>query len=381
LVTWPGFVQVLLTVLAAALVLYALKRDRLRLLRLLSRPPLLPLATYYVYGLLAAAFSHYRLLALASAGHALIALGLTVVVFGATDDEDPHRGLGYLYVACAIACAAALLAWALRPELVWTPYERGEMRLGGIGLHPNQLGFLAAILGIGGFRAWLDTPRNRDRVLPTLALALALPVLVAARGRTDVVGFLAGVAITLLLTGRWIWVAVIPLAGVIPWVFLPGFDVHIVAFFTRGTQLSTLRGRLVLWQYLIGRTASSLKGWLLGEGVGTSAQVLRGQVASWPSPGHSHNLLVEAFHSLGLPGVLLMLAALVGTALGLVACLSRARHHSRSAPVDLAAAFVLLLGVSMLEHSMAGRANVYAFAGWAIAATTALHAEKRDPDG
>jgi hypothetical protein len=55
----------------------------------------------------------------------------------------------------------------------------------------------------------------------------------------------------------------------------------------------------------------------------------------------------------------------------------RHRNQPSADPADLLAVFAILAGVSLVEHSLAGRANVYSFVGWALAAITASNVPDR----
>lgn len=377
LATTPGFLEAVVTVLACILVLQTLWRNRSGFSRVLRRPQLAALAAYYGLGLLAAFFSEYRLFALAYAGQALIGLGLTVVVFGNMGSQKRRPGMEIVYGACAFACALTAAVWVIQPDAVLRGQGGGQYRLGGIGLHPNQLGFLAAVLGIGGVRVALDSQSLRARIVSVLLLAVALPILVAARGRADTAGFLVGVAILLAMTGRWLWIAVGSASAVIGLILVPGLGLQVLAFLNRGLHLPNVQGRWAVWVLLINRSLATTRGWLLGEGIGTSSLVLRGALETWPNPGHGHNMLVEALHSLGIPGAGLVLIALVAIGVGVINLVIRHRNQPSADPADLLAVFAILAGVSLVEHSLAGRANVYSFVGWALAAITASNVPDR----
>jgi hypothetical protein len=184
----------------------------------------------------------------------------------------------------------------------------------------------------------------------------------------------------LALARRWIWIAAGSAALMGGLILLPGLWLRAVAFANRGLQLPNLAGRLAAWQYLIERAFASPKGWLLGEGVGTSSLALRGVLDNWPNPGHSHNLLVEALHSLGLPGVALVTLALIAIGRGVFSTALQRCHGGRHRAADLLAIFLLLLGASAFEHTLAGRANVYAFVGWALAGIVSVARPGRTMD-
>jgi O-antigen ligase len=197
---------------------------------------------------------------------------------------------------------------------------------------------------------------------------IALPVLVGTRSRADTLGLLAGVFVLLAFGRRWRWIAALLASGLVSLVLAPGLTTRFLAYLNRGPELPELAGRLAVWEHVLQHSLSSPKTALLGQGIGTSALVLRRAVERWAFPAHAHNLLLEALNNAGLPGVLLVLSSLVFVAHGAWAIARRvpAAPDGRAA---LLALFTLTLLVSAVEHTFAGRANVYAFGYWAVAAS------------
>lgn len=367
----PGLLELSLTLLATVLALRAVWRAPHGFLRKLQWPGLAALAGYFLLALLTAVFSPYRLRALAYSGQGLILLSLTVVVFsGRRVDRSPFR-LAPLYAGAAIAIALAAGAWVLVPEAVWSVSLSTEQRLSGIGLHPNQLGFLGAVTGLGASWAWLRAEDLRARLLPTLLLVLAGVVLVATRGRADLLGFALGLLILLVFGGTWKWLIGLLVAAGGMLALAPRWSLQALTFLNRGFRLATLRSRMALWDYLIQRAISSPGRLALGEGIGSSAAAARGAGLSWATPAHSHNFLVEALQNVGVLGVLLALVSMA--AVGAAAIKSAGGDRSKasgSSPENLAL-FALLLVVSTFEASFTGRPNVYTFGYFALSAAVA----------
>ena len=370
LLSLPGMLELGLVVASGLIVYCAVRKAPREFVRRLGSPWLLPLTAYAGLGLLSAAFSEFRLPALAYTVQVLVGLFLTVVVFGGLSGERGFTNLRPLGVVAGLSCVWVAATAAVNPAAEWIVDVRGDARLGGVGLHPNQLGFQAALLGVVGVDLWLSAAATRRRIAAALVVALALPILIATRGRADSLGFAVGVMAILLFAGQWKWIAG-GLVGLITAIALaPRLASQAIGFVNRGLELQTVSGRVAIWDYLIRHSLSSWKGRLIGEGIGTSPLVLRGAVEQWPFPSHAHNLLVEALNNAGIPGVVLVLASLATVGYGAWVIARRGTHAWRGGPALLLAVYILVLSVSVVEHSFAGRANIYGFSYWALAAAS-----------
>ena len=368
LLSLPGLTELALVLASGLSVVWIARKSPMQLVRRLRSPWILPLAAYYGLGLLSSAFSQFPLYALAYITEAIIGLLLSIVVFGGLLEHSHRSKLDPLYFVAGLFCAQAVAAWIFDPASAWIVDARGSVRLAGAVLHPNQLGFWAALLGLGSVAYGSAATTARMRVLPVIMLGLAIPVLIATRSRTDLLGFAAGTIVILILGRRWTWIAV-GIAGILVGVAaIPRLALRAFAYVNRGLQAPVLAGRLAIWKYILRHSVSSWKSVLLGEGIGTSSRVLRRAVARWPFPSHAHNLMVEALNNVGIPGVGLVLASLASTGFRIAALVRRNRSGLAADAGQLAALFILVLTTSLVESSFAGRANSYGFAYWALAA-------------
>jgi len=373
LLSLPGMLKLVLVLAAGSIVFWTARRAPREFMRRLQSPWLLPLAAYAGLGLLSAVFSDFRLPALAYTAQAIIGLLLTVVVFGGLSSTGGSSSLRSLGLAAGLSCAWAAAAWAVDPAAAWAVDFRGDERLAAMGLHPNQLGFQAALLGLGGVGYVLTATSTRLRIAAAAMVGLALPILAATRSRADIVGFAMGVIVILVFGGRWKWIGA-GAAGLLAAIALaPRLATQALAYANRGLALPEFAGRLAIWDYLIRHSLSSWKGRLIGEGMGTSSLVLRGAVKQWPFPAHAHNLLIEALNNVGIPGVVLVLASLATVGYGAWVIARRRTDASPGGPALLLAIYILVLSVSVVEHSFAGRANIYGLSYWAIAAACSAH--------
>ena len=369
LLSLPGLLELALVLASGLSVAWIARKSPIQLVRRLRSPWIMPLAAYYGLGLLSAVFSQFPLYALAFSAEASIGLLLSIAVFGGLTDR-PHRSSLYpLYFVAGLFCAEAAISWILVPGSAWIVDTRGSARLAGALLHPNQLGFWAALLGLGGVAYGSAATTARRRVVPLMMLGLAIPVLIATRSRTDLLGLAVGTLVLLILGRRWKWIAAGTAGILVGIAALPGLALRAFAYVNRGPQAPLLAGRLAIWKYVLLHSLSSWKGVLLGEGIGTSSRVLRRAVARWPFPSHAHNLLVEALNNVGIPGVGLVLASIVSMGLRIATIVWRNRSGAAADAAQLAALFILVLTPSLVESSFAGRANSYGFAYWALAAS------------
>lgn len=90
-----------------------------------------------------------------------------------------------------------------------------------------------------------------------------------------------------------------------------------------------------------------------------------------PCTGCVYNLLIEALNSLGLLGANLILASLVTLEYGAIKIIRRTSVNWGGSSAKLIALYVLVAVISIVENSVGGRPNIYAFAYWILAAATA----------
>lgn len=372
----PGMLELGLVIASGLIVLLAVRRSPRKFASVLGSPWLLPLAAYSGLGLLAAGFSRFRLPALAYSVELIVGLLLSVIVFAGLNGRRGLTGLPVLWLAAGILCGWAALGWAIDPASAWILDGNGAARLSGAGLHPNHLGFAAALLGIGGMHSGLTAKTARRKAVAALMVMLALVILLATRSRADIAGFVGGALTMLLVGGKWRWVAASVAGPLAAALLSPRLTAQVGGFVSRGLDLQLGAGRLAIWRYLIQHSLSSWKGSLLGHGIGTSALMLRRAVPQWPFPAHAHSLLVEALNNAGIPGVALVLTSLATVAYGVI-LVERRRVADPWLGRAMLAIFVLVLCVSAVENSFAGRANIYGFTYWALAAMCSAHLSSR----
>lgn len=245
-----------------------------------------------------------------------------------------------------------------------------------IGAHPTESGFvlgtaLLILVATGAERLRLPGP------VRLAAIAVVAAALYENQTRTVLAGLLVAVAVLLLLRMRqgsgtaWFASYVAGAGGLVTAVLAGG---AVVSYVLRGgdwSTLTSLNGRRDLWA--VGLAA--LEGpadWLLGLGYGATRTTFVGDFAF---AGNAHNSLLGTLVSLGLVGVVIVVAA-IGRALVL---LVRTGMLGSSAGRTLLGAFIytIVAGVSSdaLAEPHAGLALLFlvsgAASGWQAGATSA----------
>lgn len=231
---------------------------------------------------------------------------------------------------------------------------RSDYRYAGT-LDPNGIGLEAAVMTLA---AWLVPFERRNRPYVRAALiALGLGVVVMTKSRTTLAALVAAGMVAFLLRARgqqrwWIATATITLAC------LGGLAVNFVsvaaiqesadvASMGRNEDVSTLTGRLPLWQAL---TKEAERTPWFGHGYGsfwTPTRIYRySDEFMWHIP-HAHNTYLDHVLAIGLVGLALYLLWMLGLAVAGWVRYDRAGH-----PADLfAACFVTLCLVHGLAES------------------------------
>jgi O-antigen ligase len=219
--------------------------------------------------------------------------------------------------------------WAQHPVLAsgmvgfaFVALAAGGHRLTGLSgpLYVAALALLGAALAVGQTRS----------VLAGGALALLVALWLAGRSRPGV----RSVMLPILLGGA---VAALLLA-----------KNPLIEYLSRGQSaytLSTLNGRLGVWQLAIHSVASGHR-WLLGFGQG-SARVLLFQQLNWA--GEAHNTWLEILLGTGLVGVVVAAVAVLGLGYQLFRPATPATAANRTA----ATLFVYLLVLSQADYYLA----------------------------
>jgi len=286
--------------------------------RLLGEARFLPALFFVCWALLGLVGSHEPMVPLLRLCE--LALFVAVGVLLWCDSSRAHSLRSQLRVlALALAPPIVVLAVfsSFDPALALHVNADGLVRMGNRMLNAESLGTLAALLLLwSSFE--LKEPRERraswfrERGLPLLVLALAVPALVLARSRTAMLG--AGVCEVLLFSPllgssrrQWILGSACLLAALVLAVAYAG---EIETWFLRGDSLQNLRtatGRTELWSHLLDDAVPEHP--LLGQGYLS----LSADGGFWHAGSrwtNTHNAYLGALLYTGIPGFLAIVALL-----------------------------------------------------------------------
>lgn len=230
--------------------------------------------------------------------------------------------------------------------------------------HPNDQGLQCALLAVAaGFAEFA----KRDRPwLRRALIALGLVGLALSKSRTTLIAFVAAATVAFILrsrgTQRWIvsgaCIAVLCLAGILSsFVSVAAVsEVGNIAAMGRKQHLSSLTGRLPLWQELW--KAAEKRLWL-GHGMGAfwneKTVTKYSRMFGWHIP-HAHNAYLDLILQMGIIGMTMHVVWLVGT--GIVAL---ARYDRWLRPADLFVtcfmAFEVVHGISESKLPGSGEAG------------------------
>lgn len=172
------------------------------------RGSILFLGLYSVIGLLLSPLSPAPLLSASKAGCLIV---VVIVAIVAIDVLGPKRAgkqlLNTAYLYLGVLILLALIGGILFPETTHRENAGlfGVMLAGWPALNSNSLSFIAAIIGLVGFRRLFEPERLLVRAFYFGAFASGFCVLLLAQGRTSIVGFFAGVTFLSLTIKRLNW--------------------------------------------------------------------------------------------------------------------------------------------------------------------------------
>lgn len=298
----------------------------------------------------------------------------------------------WLVGAAGVVVAAVLLAgtqWG-SAKFSWLPFQVSQFvpllihpfwkAQGFVGFNANLAGGTLAMLlplpaayALWGRKWWIR--------LPALLAAGAMGVLLLlTRSRGAIVALAAGVA-AMLLAADWRWALVVAVAAaglIAAWPYLEpeiGVDVDLEA--DLASALNSAQGRLELWsrgRYMMQDFAFT------GVGMGAVVKALPLLYPAFSSSPdarleHLHNLYVHTGAELGFPGLIALLAFLIGL---LALCWQAARRARGSALAPLARG---MLGVVVVycAHgltdtlSFSPKAHLIAWSLFGIAAAVGRH--------
>lgn len=242
-----------------------------------------------------------------------------------------------------------------------------------IGAHPNGAGLVlsAAIVIV------LSTPRDVLRLPGPLHFA-SVPILVVAlydnHSRTAWLCAAVSLLVSLVLQGRlhrlgrWIGAPALA-AAVVGAVAYRGPQIWDYLLRDRDTQnLASGNGRRELWG-IGSRALDGAVDWTVGIGYGASRRVFLDEA---PWAGEAHNSVLSLLVSVGVVGVVLLLAPLVATSVGLLA--GRAWSGSRTGIA--VTALLALVAVSGLANDVLAEPTI-GFAVLCLAASVAIAGRDR----
>ncbi|MCP3920743.1 MAG: hypothetical protein GY711_34890 [bacterium] len=359
---------------AGFLVLLWRRRDELAWI---SRPQHLPVIGFFVWALASVQRAHVPWVALARLGEFLVFFLAGVALYLESARFHAPRVVARWHALALLQVLIAALYFALRsPDLAYHVGADGLVRLGHKLLNANSLGFAAAIICLWAtselFGSHSDgrpsgTRDGRVRItawlLPAIALLVSAYVLLLARSRTAMVAVTIGQIVLWLplhaLEGRRR--AIFLLGAVGAAALLVAGAPHVESWFLRGESAEALRtgtGRTELWLALlrdqVPRSPLIGAGYLSLSPTGTFAHAGR----EW---NNAHNTYMFALVSNGVPGLVLVVAAVALPWFALLRHVLRASVTERDA-WRLLLAFATVVGlVGVTEFGVCGYPNPVMF--------------------
>jgi O-antigen ligase len=329
-----------------------------RVVSTLASSPLKWILVYAFAALLSTAYSSSPALTLVTSMQLLVALGLLGTAISA-EGVTPERLFDATLVGLLVIEAAvwALYFWAR--ELAITVQWPNLRRLGGLLIHPNSLGVVAAVLGVVALRRGLGAKRALQRLLYLMAFIIAVVTLICTQGRAAFVAFvLASMLVLMLLRRRFLlWLGVLLILTVA--LLLPQAATLGADLFKRGEDITQLTGRVSVWWHIVRLALRSAGTLLLGYGFSSSRVALLAQLpGGWT---HAHNAFMEALMGLGLLGLILVAMSFLSAGLVFVRGILRRPHERYGRYVEWCGVLVVLLVVSMASATIGGRLNISGF--------------------
>lgn len=342
-------------------VLYRGVRWPNRLLKAITTSPLKWMLFYGLLALLSTAYSSTKALTLVSS----LQLMVLVTLLGVTIAIDNVSAVRIWNITLLTLVVIILAVWGLYfvdPDLAITVQWPNLRRLGGLLIHPNALGVVAAALGVVALCRWLMAHRMAGRLLYAGMLVGSVITLIETQSRAASVGWLLGsLAVLMLLRRRQLplLLSAMVLLALSVALFLPGVVSSGIERFERGQDIMALTGRIVVWRHVLIRAGQSWQALLLGYGYGASRLSLLAQLpGNWT---HTHNAFIEALMGLGIPGVFLVTMSFVSTGFFLRRGLVRSRGQARVFHIELLGVGIVLFVVSMASAAVAGRPGISLF--------------------
>lgn len=271
------------------------------------------LTAYAVVCVLSTFWSVYPAWTLYKSVEYLITVALIAAVVGSVRTTREFKALfDWTWLLIGLVLVSVWLGLIYSPE---------EARLRGVGLLGTQLqgvfprvaansvGELGALIGIVSFVRFLYGKGSSRRFYLSV-FAIAIVTLVLSQSRSPLTGFLLAIPLILFLDGR---ISLLLVALTIPLVlsFTPLGDTF-WEFFRRGQTeelFLSFTGRVYWWQAALPMVKENL---LLGHGAYAAGRFLVAKEFD-ATLSSLHSTWVEVFIGAGIVGLLLLLAAVVGT--------------------------------------------------------------------
>jgi O-antigen ligase len=230
----------------------------------------------------------------------------------------------------------------------------------GLGVtHANQLSFFAGLLFWMSFRY----SKGRYRVILWLWRIFLLYVIIAAKSRVSIIGFIAaGLCYYFFSTRdylkRWMVISCIGFLAVsfmLSLSFGQNWACSISDYMKRGQdveELTSLTGRTYIWQHILERLHQSP---IAGNGYGVS-RLTMGEVPGmdW-KPHHCQNEILEVFFNTGLLGLVPFIGMLMYN-LKWIRYSSKLQHvFSKTLALDAMCLLAMLLVLSAFEIPLSGK--------------------------
>lgn len=283
---------------------------------------------FFIYALITAMtmiYSPSHILAIAG-GMTLLGVAMSANIIAQWDESELHRlWLGF-YIATIVIAFVSLIFFFTWPDKAIAHNVSGSERLAGITGAPNSLGPLMAEGIIIGIYAYYTIVSRRYRWLIIISMPVIFVTLVLTDSRTAILGMLISIVLA-HFSRTWIWLWFVTVFVAIIALMYSVLDIDITHFSPIAStisrtgdtsEISTMTGRLEIWQYCITKWLDSP--WI-GYGLGGPRIIIEeGYSDAWGNTtATAHNFILESLLSVGCIGT----ALLIGITIAVLVRLSR----------------------------------------------------------
>ncbi len=328
-----------------------------RFLKVISNSPIKWMVIFGIFALLSTTYSTHRALTFVSSLQLITVIFLLGVII--MSDKAFHKAIMTTTVMGLLLIEAVVwVLYFVAPELAITVQWPNLRRLGGLLIHPNGLGVVAAVVAVVALSRGLIEFQNSGRLTYLGVFLGSVVTLIATQGRADLVAGLLGSMVVLGLQKRkfLLLLSMIILLSII--LFLPGTAEWGGEKFARGQDIRVLTGRVYVWEFVLSQTVRSFQSLFLGYGFGVSRLSL---IEQGVNVTHTHNAFIEALMGMGIFGSFVLAMSYLSLGLFLLRRLLGSRGENFNFYTELLAVFVVIVVISMTSVAVAGRVNISSF--------------------